>query len=272
MRARFFFIAIAGFWLVMNFLLWRSQSAAHSALGSEVPPEIVWDKILTAPDNSSLDIFDHGRKIGYCHWVASVGAAGQAFNQTLSEDYEPTGLLPQPSSYSLMIDGGSEFYTTNHIRFEAQLRLSTNESWQDFHLTAKIRPLPLSWEVHAIAAAQRVSVKVDDDGTLWQNSFKFADIAHPQALLESWGGVGGLGLIGSALPLTSGAAMQANLGLHWVAHEDWMQFGHARVKVYRLETQFLGQHLYISTSRVGEILLVEAPNQLILRNEAFSHL
>ena len=42
MRYRIFFAAIAGFWLVMNFLLWRSQSGAHSQIGSAVPVEVVW--------------------------------------------------------------------------------------------------------------------------------------------------------------------------------------------------------------------------------------
>ena len=65
--------------------------------------------------------------------------------------------------------------------------------------------------------------------------------------------------------------MQAAAGLRWDAHEDWMQLGHSKVRVYRLETQFLGQHLRIFTSRVGEILLVEAPDNLNLRNDAFTH-
>ena len=77
MRSRIFFGLIAGFWLVMNFLLWRSQSLAHNQIGSAIPVEIVWDKILTAPDNSSLDIYDHDKKVGFCHWVPVVGGAAQ---------------------------------------------------------------------------------------------------------------------------------------------------------------------------------------------------
>jgi hypothetical protein len=50
-----------------------------------------------------------------------------------------------------------------------------------------------------------------------------------------------------------------------------MPFGHSRVRVYRLETELFGQRLRLFTSRAGEILWVEAPNQLTLRNEAFSH-
>ncbi len=67
------------------------------------------------------------------------------------------------------------------------------------------------------------------------------------------------------------AAKSSGLGIAVEAHEDWIQFGHSRVRAYRLETQFLGQHIYIFISRVGEILWVEVPNKLTLRNEAFSH-
>jgi hypothetical protein len=34
---------------------------------------------------------------------------------------------------------------------------------------------------------------------------------------------------------------------------------------------FLGGHIYLFTSRVGEILWVEFPNGITLRNDAFEH-
>ena len=270
MRSRIFFAAIIVFWVVMNYLLWRSQSAAHSGIGSAVPPEVVWQKILTAPDNSSLEIYDHDKKMGFCHWNASEGSATQAFNQTLSEDYVPDGLIPQPTGYELSLEGNSTIFATNHVRFEMQLRLSTNQAWQDFHFAARVRPV--AWDLHAIAAAQKIAVKMNDDGSVWQKTFKFSDFQHPETLLADFGGSDALGPAGSAfLPLLKGPGLSAALLPQWSAHEDWMQFGHSRVQVYRLETQILGQRLIILTSRVGEILWVDAPNKLTLRNEAFSH-
>ena len=56
MRSRLFFLGVTVFWLTMNVLLWRAQVAGHSPFGSALPAEAVWDKILTAPDNSNLDI------------------------------------------------------------------------------------------------------------------------------------------------------------------------------------------------------------------------
>jgi hypothetical protein len=271
MRSRIFFAAITGFWLVMNFLLWRSQSGAHSEIGSAIPAKIVWDKILTAPDNSSLEIYDHDKKIGFCHWAATVGNAGQALHHSLAEDYEPEGLIPQPSGYGLNLEGNTAIFSTNRARFEMHLLLSTNQSWQDFSFNARMRPAAL--EIHAIAAAQKITIKVNDSAGAWQRTLKFSDFQHPESLLAEFGGVDALGVAGAAgLPLPKDSILQAAAGIHWDAHEDWMQFGHSKVRVYRLETQFFGQHLSIFTSRVGEILWVDAPNQLTLRNEAFLRL
>jgi hypothetical protein len=270
MRSRIFFAAITWFWLVMNLLLWRSQSGAHSQIGSAVPVKVVWDKILTAPDNSSLDIYDHDKKTGFCQWTATAGSAAQALNQSLAEDYAPDNLSPQPSGYGLSLDGNTAIFGTNRVRFEMQLRLSTNQTWQDFRFTAKMRPA--AWDIHAIAAAQKIMVKVNGDGGSWQRTLKFSDFQHPEALLEEFGVAGLPGFAGAAnLPLQKDSITQAAAAMQWQAHEDWMQFGHSRVRVYRLETEFLGQRLYIFTSRAGEILRVEAPDNLTLRNEAFSH-
>jgi hypothetical protein len=270
MRSRIFFAVIAGFWLVMNFLLWRSQSGAHSQIGGVIPAQIVWDKILTAPDNSSLDIYDHEKKIGYCQWMVNMGGAAEALNQSLSKDYAPDGLIPQPSGYGLSLEGNTAIFGTNRVRFEMRLSLSTNQTWQDFRLTAKMRPVV--WDIHAIAAARKIMVKVNGDGDSWQRTLAFSDFEHPESLLAELGGDDFAGLAGAAnLPLQKDSITQAAAGIRWEAHEDWMQAGHSRVRVYRLETELFGQRLRLLTSRAGEILLVEAPDQLTFRNDAFSH-
>jgi hypothetical protein len=270
MYSRIFFAAIVGFWLLMNGLLWRSQSKTGSRLGSSIPVQVVWDKILTAPDDSSLDIYDHDKKIGYCHWVATVGSAAQALSQRLADDYEPEGVTPQPTGYGLNLDGNTAIFGTNRVRFDVHLRLSTNQTWQDFRLTAKMRPTAV--DIHAVAAAQKMMIKVNGLDSSWQKTLKFSDFQHPETLLADMGGDGLLGFAAAAnLSLQQESLARAASGLKWDAHEDWMQFGHNKVPVYRLETEFFGQHIDIFTSRVGEILWVEAPNNLTLRNETFNH-
>ena len=47
--------------------------------------------------------------------------------------------------------------------------------------------------------------------------------------------------------------------------------GWGGVGVYRLETSVLGRKIFIFVSKVGEILWVELPDKIVLRNEAFGH-
>jgi hypothetical protein len=260
-----FFAAITAFWLVMNVMLWRSQSSAHNPLGGAVPVKLVWDKILTAPDNSSLDIYDHDKKTGFCQWTVNGGSATEALNRTLADDYAPDGLTPEPSGYGLTVDGNVGIFVTNRVRYEMQLRLSTNETWQDFRLDARLRDD--SWELHAMAASQKVVIKVNTADGSWQNTLKFSDFDHPETLLAALGYPDVVGPMGLPLPSVS----QAAANVRWQAHEDWMQFGHSRVQVYRLETSILGQPLRLFISRAGEILWVDGPVQITLRSEAFGH-
>ena len=68
----------------------------------------------------------------------------------------------------------------------------------------------------------------------------------------------------NALPLSS-------MGLKWTAHNHLMQFGHSKVRVYKLETKIFDRPIFIFVSRVGEILWVHLPDDLVLSNDAFTH-
>jgi hypothetical protein len=274
MRSRIFFVAIAVFWVVMDVLLWRSQSASHSKIGSAIPVEVVWNKILTAPDNSSLEIYDHDKKIGFCQWTAIVGNVTQALNESLAEDYAPDKKVALPSGYALNLDGNTTIMGADRARFDLNLRLGADQTWQDFHLSAKMKLM--SWDIHAVEATQKIMVKFTGDNGTWQRVLKFSELQHPEALLGEIMGadmpaITGLTGLGLGMAPGAGSISNAVATLHWDAHEDWMRFGHSRVQVYRVETRILGQPLYLFTSRVGEILWVEGPNKLTLRNEAFSH-
>ncbi len=270
MRSKICFLAIVSFWLVMNYLLWRSQWGGHSAIGNAVPVEVVWDKILTAPDTSALDLYDHEKKIGVCHWLATVGNSPLGSNRNLSENYSPDGLVEQVTGYELTFEGNALLPNSNHIRFEAGLSLSTNRAWRDFHLRVSLHPTV--WDVRAVAAAEKLTLKVDEGGASWRKTLTFDELRNPEALLADFGPAYALGLLeGAGLSLRQDSVSRAAAGMEWQAHEDWMQFGHSRVRVYRLETDFLAQHIYVFISRVGEVLWVEFPNKLTLQNEAFSH-
>ncbi len=270
MLSRIYFLTVLLFWLAMNGLLWRSQWGAHSGIGSEVPPEVVWEKILAAPDTSSLDIYDHSNKVGICHWMANVGNSPLSSNKILADDYAPDGMDEKVTGYSLTFEGNTTLAKTNRIRFDASLELASNRAWRSFH--ARVLMRPRVWDVRATAATEKLALKVDDAGASWQRSFSFSELRDPEALLSEVGGLPVLGLLaGAGLTPSTESLTALAASVQWQAHEDWITIGHNKARAYRLETVILGRHLYIFTSRVGEILWVEFPGNITFRNEAFEH-
>ena len=80
---RVYFPLIALFWIVMNTLLWRAEFGGGREFGSAVSPEVVWQKILTAPDDSTLEISLKEKKIGYCRWSANAINRSGSISETL---------------------------------------------------------------------------------------------------------------------------------------------------------------------------------------------
>ena len=59
-------------------------------------------------------------------------------------------------------------------------------------------------------------------------------------------------------------------GMRWEAHEDRVAFAQSKLRVYRLDTFFMGQRIEVIVSRIGEILWVDLPFKISLRNQAIS--
>src|SRR6185369_10404055 len=105
MAHRAAFILLAGFCLTMNVLLWRTEYGNRAAGGNPVPAAMVWEKILTAPDNSSLTVFHHGKRIGFCHWGTSVGEALSRAAEQESSGESPEGMVNRITSYRIQFEG-----------------------------------------------------------------------------------------------------------------------------------------------------------------------
>ena len=271
MLPRLFFLLITLFWLTMNFLLWRSEFGGHKQVGSSVSIETVWNKVLTAPDASSLEIYYHGKKIGFCRWAASVGTLA---SKNLTNEFQPEGMVEQPSNYNLDLEGNATLTgTTNRLRFDLNLKLALDRSWEEFTIRANMRPD--SWELHATAADQKARFVIDDAVERWEQTFTFADLRNPQVLLREFGGPLALGILGGMSNLGAPAKTNStvsSLPIKWEANNDTMRFGHSKVRVYRLRAKIFDRYeAFIFVSRVGEILWVELPDQIILSNDAFTH-
>src|SRR6267143_7113541 len=99
MFARIVFLLIALLWVTMNVLLWRAEYGVRDNAGSAVPVKMVWRKILTAPDSSSLSIYQRGEKIGFCHWVTGVG---EAFSKL--DEAPPEGMAGKIANCRIQFD------------------------------------------------------------------------------------------------------------------------------------------------------------------------
>src|SRR5271170_3909002 len=102
MLYRLTFFVITAFWVTMNVLLWRSEYGPHSVYGSAVPATVVWRKILSAPDDSLLDVMQDGKRVGTCRWSTAVSEAFAALDEA------PTpGAAEKMRRYRLQLEGSA---------------------------------------------------------------------------------------------------------------------------------------------------------------------
>lgn len=265
MISRIVLIVLTLFWLTMNVLLWRAEYGRHGSAGSAVPADVVWRKILTAPDSSSLSIFHHGKKIGFCHWTSRIG---EELAQITEDSSSPEGMIRHIRGYGLQVEGNvSSDEVGNRIRFESSLTLTTNQLWQDFNVRLILRPTV--FEIHSSASEERVRLQIDDGEEKLERVIKFSELQNPQALFREFGGplagqlLSNFGMLGAQV---QASAIQA--GLHWEGREDSMRIGHSPVRTYRLQTRLLDRYqITIFISRVGEILRLELPDEILLIND-----
>jgi hypothetical protein len=268
MFSRLALLLITLFWGVMNFLLWRSEFGGRNQPGSSVPVGVVWKKVLTAPDNSSLEIFHHGKKIGYCRWTANVGQDLTA-GGTGADGPPPEGQVERAGGYQLDFEGnvaGPEL--PGRLRFDFQAKFAPDQEWREVNLRLNLRPS--IWEIHSVAAEQTVRLKMEDAGGKSERVFRFADLRDPAAWLREF-----------ELPLAlpgfldfSGAASAGPTaapfapGLRWEARNHWVAIGHTAVRAYRLRAPLFDRYqIVVLVSRVGEILRVELPDEVVLIND-----
>lgn len=277
MTNRIIFLLVTLFWMTMTYLLWRSEYVGHTELASNVPVEMVWRKILTAPDESALDILHNGKKMGYCRWAANVGQ-DQTANHVLSDEPPPDGMVPELTGYRLDLDGNVNMGEgANRLKFNFELRLSTNQTWQALDLRLNMRPT--IWEVHSVASEQSIRLTtIEGKSQRTQQVFKFSDLQDPQALMQDLGvpaPLGMLGLMNYGIHPQNGETnlSSLDLGLKWNARSDWVPIGHTSVRAYRLEASLLERYrMRVVVSGVGEILQVELPDGWELVNDQLNSL
>ena len=264
--SRLSYVVVPLFFVVMNVLLWRSEFGARSDTGSPLPAEVVWQKVLTAPDNSRMEIRHHGVKVGYGIWTPSLGE-DLAIGRRMTDEPPPEGMVKTLSHYTIDFDGNLILEGLSRLRFTFNLKLSTNQDWEEFSLRLGLRPSV--WEIRSIAADKTLTLTGDEGNGRTERVFKFSDLQNPEKILREFGGPllpGTLREMG--LPLNQSQSTDASVSLTWEARNDWLAIGHTRMRVYRVQAPVLDRfHIVIFVSLEGEILRVELPDEIVLVND-----
>jgi hypothetical protein len=265
MLARSVFLSIAVFWLTMNVLLWRAEFGSHSTGRRAVPADLVWEKVMTSPDSSILNILHHRRKIGFCHWITSVGEAWA----DVGEDNLPSGPPVATRTHRLRVEGTAITPDlTNRLHFEGNLKVDDRLVWQE--LDARLNLRLAAWQIHSAAADQTLTLTARDEDSRFEHTFRFSDFRNPEAVLTGLlGPLAGTDWLRQAgWPTPAPGAPPLELGLKWEAGEDTLWIGHTPTRVYRLETRLLDRYrVSLVVSRVGEILRIDLPDELVLIND-----
>ena len=252
MPARLTFLAIAAFWLTMNVLLWRAEFGARAG-DMPVPAALVWGKILTAPDASSLNVYQNGSRMGYCEFSTAVGQQMAA----LDNDQPPPEGLAARAGRQVQFAGNVAFGDfTNRVKFDGRLRFGPDREWQEVNL--KISTRLAGVEIHALATQPQVQVKITSDGETREHDLTAADLKNPGALLRAFGGDTGDTLAG-LVDGPASAPAAAGQTLPWEAHRTRVKIGGEAVPIYRLETSLLGHAVIVDVSTLGEILHLQLP-------------
>ena len=252
MVARLTFLAVVLFWLAMNFFLWQAE---YGSRGGDIPVpfELVWKKILTAPDPSSLSVYQNRERMGYAEISTSVGQQMAA----LDEDKLPPDGLVKRAGYQIHLAGNvalGDF--TNRFKFDGRAVFSATRQWQEFQL--KITSHTAVLELHSLATNQMLHVSISGDGLNLERDLTFAELQNPSALLRVFAGNFADALLGTMdLPLLTPVATAQKVS--WDARRTRVKIGHEAVPIYRLETAALGRTVTVDVSTLGEILRLDLP-------------
>lgn len=258
MTARLTFIAIAVFWLTMNGLLWQAEFGARGG-DTTVPAVLVWRKVLTAPDASSLSVYQKGDRMGYCEFSTSIGQQMAAVD---TDKPPPEGLAKQ-AGYQIRLAGNVSFGDfTNRLKFDGVAQFSTPRKWRE--LTLRITSRLAVVEIHSLATNQTVHFKISNEGVVLERDLTFAELQNPNVILRAFlGDFADLLLSGYDLPDLVAVAGPQNL--EWTASRTRFKIGTESVPVYQVETFAMGHKIRVIISTLGEILRVELPGDIVAR-------
>ncbi len=264
MSARLIFLGITVFWVTMNVLLWRAEFGARGG-DTPVPAQLVWRKILTAPDSSSLSVYQKGFRMGYCEFSTGVGQQMAIYEEGKPP---PEGFTAHPG-YLLRVAGNVSLGDfTNRLKFDGRLQLGRQRQWEELNLRITCRLTVI--EIHSLASNHLAHVKLSNEGVpLLERDVDFTDLQNPGTIVQALAGPV-TGDFWAAPDLAGILPDTAAQRIEWDARRTRVKIGSEAVPVYRLETSVLGHPLTVDVSTLGEILRIELPGDISARIDEWS--
>jgi hypothetical protein len=263
MTARLTFLGLIAFWVTMNALLWRAEFGTRGG-DMEVPFELVWRKILTAPDASSLSVYQNGERTGYCEFSTSVGQQ----MATLEEDKLPPEGLVARAGYQIHLAGNVSLGDfTNRLKFDGKVLFNSARHWQELNLKLSTRLATI--EIHSLATNQTAHVKISSDAGALERDLTFAELENPGAIVRVFAGNFADVLLG-AVDLPDFTAASSAQKIQWDARRTRVKIGSEAIPVYRIESNTLGYTVAVDVSTLGEILRVTLPGNITARIDEWS--
>jgi hypothetical protein len=261
MLSRLILLFLAAVCITMNVFVWRAEYGSKDN-EMPVPEALVWKKIMTAPEASSLNVFQGGKRTGFCEFSTGVG---QEMAQMDENKPPPEGLFNR-INYQIHINGNASLGDfTNRIKFDGHLQFASNRKWESMDLRVLMRNVSI--QLQSAASNQAVHITIVSDGVPTQRTLTFAELNDPNKLLRSlmddFGGPLAGFMAGMEFPMLPADQSGVAGGIQWDAERTRILFGHEPVPVFRLETRILDRPIVIVTSTLGEILRVELPGDVV---------
>ena len=159
------------------------------------------------------------------------------------------------------------------------MNIRLDREWEWIRFDGKIGIKNQWLHLHSDRKKEVFVLEIEQEETQWETQITFDQFQNPQTLAGQLLKENPLiaitltplmGLLDSMYQPGSASSLQASdWAKSWEAFSDWMTVAHARMRIYRLESGRGNRNkLIITLNRAGEIVSINAPQKISLRNES----
>lgn len=265
----------------MNVLLWKWEIGSNKEEGIPVSLSLIWDRILTCPDPSSLILLYDNERIGLVRIIPNIIEAypTNKTDEIVSEAIEvlePEGRVKKIEGYSIELDG---FILVegepSRLRFNGKVEL--NESKELKQVIFRCILGRQSWQIELDSIGKEIIYREQIGRHIISQRWSYDQIQRPSRWLKIL-----LPLVAPQLHLSMQFFYneieklerentdKASINVLFTAYERWFEVKNARTRGYVIKAEpFEGRMIEMWINRIGEIVRIKIGHQFEMLNEAF---